>query len=411
LNIRRGRQQNDVSASKARELLGVLLDRVESVTDRMRLPSERAPGDFSSASARVAFTNVLGDAERKGAISVVKGRGEARHLIERIRLKDATRLYEFLGRVPANELAKEAARRLHLEAAARHPEATRARDVITGAWLRGERPFGLNLNRISHAVEFIVALDAALARDPLDRRDLRTYSGQVTGDTKLLERHASRIVAFLKQAGRLDAALTDDEAMASLGLEKFPQPVLISGPLHLTGTDLSGLVYVGIPPEQASQIEPTSAIRSVLTIENLASFNRHVRETRVAGDVVVYTGGFPSRAVTAALVAVSQWPGIVCIHHWGDVDEGGLRIALHLSSRLTIPVVPHLMTPELAQQRGTPAKMARHYDLPLDHPWHPLAAFLESEGARFLEQETLDPTRVQASNGESSPAGEAAVLS
>jgi hypothetical protein len=381
-----------VTASKARELLGILLDRVEDRPDRTRPPSEAAPIDFQSANDREAFLRILGDAERNGGISVVKGRGEAGHLIDRIRLRDAPALYAFLGRVPANELAREAVAKLRAQSAAHNIEAAQALEAIAAGWLRGERPLGLGRERVAQAAEFIVALEAALSRDTLDRRDLRTYSGQVTGDSKLMERHGSRIVAFLQGIGRLDAGLSDSEAMAILGLEKFPQPVLISGPVRVGAADFGQLVYVGIAPEQAPLVEPSAPIRSLVTIENLASFNRHVREARLAGDVVVYTGGFPSRAVVAALVAISRWPGSRTIHHWGDIDEGGLRIALTLSSVVSIPVVPHfLMTPDLAQQHGAPAKPVKLLSLLPDHPWHILVDFLRSDEARHLEQERIDP--------------------
>ena len=377
--------------SKARELLGVLLDRVEDRPDRTHQPSEAAPAEFRSADERDAFLRILEDAERSGCIVVIKGRGEARHLVARVRLRDASALYGFLGRVPADELAKESVAKLRAQAAPRHPEAVQAVEAIATGWLRGERPLGLARDRIAQAGEFVLALDAVLARDALDRRDLRTYSGQVTGDTKLLERQASRIVAFLKSTGRLDAELSDIEAMSILGLEKFPQPVLMSGPVRLGVADFGQLVYVGVAPEQASSIDASAPVRSVLTIENLASFNRHVREARQTGDIVVYTGGFPSRAVVAALVAISRWSGVRLIHHWGDIDEGGLRIALTLCEAVSIPIAPHLMTVEIARRQGTPAKPAKLRTMPADHPWHGLVSFLQSGNALHLEQEKTDP--------------------
>lgn len=390
-----------MSANRARDMLNLLLDRLERFPDRTRQPSERAPSDFTSASERAAFDRILADAERQGAISVVKGRGEARHLTERIRLKDASRLYEFLGRVPAIERANVAVSHLRETTAPGHDDAVKARDIIIEGWLRGERPFSIGFEQPVQAREFIVALDAVLSRDPLDRRDLRTYSGQSTGNTKLLERHASRSVGFLKQIGQLDPDLSNNEAMASLGLEKFPQPVLIAGPVLLARTDFSSMVYVGIPPEQVSLIEPAGEIRSIITIENLASFNRHVREAARPGDIVIYTGGFPSRAVKAALVAISQWLGIVHIYHWGDIDEGGLRIALHLASLLPIPVLPHLMSPALARAHGVPAKSSRMINLPADNPWQSLAIFLGGDDARSLEQEKVDPQPVMTACAES----------
>ncbi len=399
-----------MSADRARGILEILLDRVERVPDRTRQPTERAPSDFPSASERAAFDRILADAERQGAISVVIGRGEAQHLTERIRLKDASRLYEFLGRIPAIEQAKAAVSHLRETTAPSHNDVVKARDIIIEGWLRGERPFSIGFEQPVQAREFIVALDAVLSRDPLDRRDLRTYSGQSTGNTKLLERYASRIVGFLKQIGQLDPDLSNNEAMASLGLEKFPQPVLIAGPVRLTRADFSNMVYVGIPPEQVSLIEPAGEIRWIITIENLASFNRHVREAARPEDIVIYTGGFPSRAVKAALVAISQWPGIVHIYHWGDIDEGGLRIALHLASLLPIPVLPHLMSPALARAHGIPAKASRMIDLPPDDPWQSLALFLGSDDARSLEQEKVDPQPVAIASAESAheplPVGE-----
>ncbi|MGV7217535.1 Wadjet anti-phage system protein JetD domain-containing protein [Bradyrhizobium sp. UFLA05-112] len=380
-----------MSAGRARDILGILLDRVERVPDRTRQPAERAPYDFPSAAERAAFDRLLADAERQGAISVVKGRGEARHLTERIRLRDAVRLYEFLGRTPAHERARAAVSRLQASVVPKHTDAVEARDSIIDGWLRGERPFSIGFEQTEQAAEFITALDAVLTRDPIDRRDLRTYSGQATGNTKLLERYASRIINFLKQIGKLEADLTDNEAMASLGLEKFSQPVLMAGPVRLAGVDFASLVYVGLPPEQAPGIEPAGAIRSIITIENLASFNRHVREVLQANEVAVYTGGFPSRAVAAALVAISRWPGIRRIYHWGDIDEGGLRIALHLTSLLPIPVLPHLMNPALARLHGIPGKASRKIDLLPSHPWQSLATFLGGDDARSLEQEKIDP--------------------
>lgn len=336
-----------MSADKARELLNTLLDRLERLPDRRNAPSQRAPTEFSTAEARQSFAQVLHDAARSGAITIAMGQRETRHLIDRVRLADDAKLYAFLGRIPRAEQTEQAVGRLRYSTEPRQNEAKRAVELIADAWRRGERLHGLSFDRVDQAIEFIKGLDATLARDPLDRRDLRTYSGQTTDDTKLLERQSQRIVSYLKQSGRIDANLPDAEALAILGLEKFPQPVLIAGPVRLAEAIFDGLVYVGIPPEQASLIEAVRPTRSVLTIENLTSFNRHVREARLPDDVVIYTGGFPSRAVISALMTVTKWPSVTHIYHWGDIDESGLKIALHLTERLPVPVIPHLMTFDL----------------------------------------------------------------
>lgn len=376
----------------ARELLGILLDRLEDRPDRTRLPSVRPPEAWSSAAQRDTFERVLANAERCGAITVERGRGEARHLVQRIRLRDAAALYAFLDRTPRADMGAKASADL-ARATVRTPESLQAQDMIAEAWRCCGRAFGLDMDKLAQAREFLIALDAVAGRDPMDRRDLRTFSGQETDDTKLLERQAGRIAQFFKQTGKIDPELTEHAAMAALGLEKFPQPVLISGPISVAGAHLGGLTYAGLAPEDAPLVEPVGEIRSVLTIENLASFNRHVREAKQSADVVVFTGGFPSRAVAAAVAAISRWPGLDRIHHWGDIDVGGLRIAIHLTTLSQVPVVPHLMAAELARRSGTPGKQAPAFGLPPDHPWHALAAFLEGE-PYFLEQERVDPAQV-----------------
>jgi len=388
-----------LSADKARKLLNTLLDRVERLPDRRNAPTQRAPTEFPTAEARQSFAQVLVDAAKSGAISISMGQRETRHLIERVRLADAAKLYAFLARTPRVEQTEQAVADLRHFIEPRQDEAKRALDLVAAAWRRGGQLHGLSFHRIDQAVEFIKALDATLARDPLDRRDLRTYSGQSTGDTKLLERQSQRIVSYLKQFGLIDSALPDAEALAILGLEKFPQPVLIAGPVRLAEAVFDRLVYVGIPPEQTSLIEPVRPARAVLTIENLASFNRHVREARLPDDVVIYTGGFPSRAVISALTAIAKWPGVSRIYHWGDIDEGGLKIALHLAERLPIPVVPHLMTFDLARAKGTRALKIKSLHLPHGSPWASLAMFLEGDDSHFVEQEVVDPIPVDIREG------------
>jgi hypothetical protein len=66
----------------------------------------------------------------------------------------------------------------------------------------------------------------------------------------------------------------------------------------------------------------------------------------------------------------------------------GLRIALHLSAKLTfeceadLPVVPHLMAPDLARRHGVPARTSKWPNVPQGHPWRPLADYLEGTNVR-----------------------------
>ena len=87
------------------------------------------------------------------------------------------------------------------------------------------------------------------------------------------------------------------EALRTLGLEKFAPPLLVSGHVDLDEADLSrtSLMYVGIPPKEAERIRFRQTPAYLLTIENYASFNRHIAEadpTRMG--TTIYVGGYPS---------------------------------------------------------------------------------------------------------------------
>jgi hypothetical protein len=122
-----------------------------------------------------------------------------------------------------------------------------------------------------------------------------------------------------------------------------------------------------LPPDAGEVLNLAGPVRSILTVENLESFSRHVRECRLPEDIVVYTGGFPSNgtiAVLRRLIMLSAVDGMAL----GDIDGGGVRIGRYLEHTLATPVAPHLMSPELAPE---PAFAS-------------LTAYLCTPGARWL---------------------------
>lgn len=378
-----------MSADQARSLLHRLLNRYEKPQERVRAIQEKPPQSFAGAEERRTLESLLRGAEEAGAVTLTRDRGESAHLIARVTLADAGQLYAFLGRAPKADAIAEAI--ASLQAASAVTKAGReAVDRIAEAWSRQNRPYGLSHEDLAETLAFIRVLDAAVSKPEGDRTDLRTYSRRTTGDSKLIERQGRRIAAHLRAIGEVAADLSDDEVMSELGLEKFPHPVLVSGPVAVGGMDASDQVYVGIAPDHAYQLRLTQPARSILTIENLASFNRHIREARKPGDVVVYTGGFPSRAVAAAIRALATaHPGPIL--HWGDIDAGGVRIAARIEREIPGRFGLHLMTPELALAHGAPCAPMSGLHVPEGSIAAPLAAFLAGESAATLEQEEIDP--------------------
>ena len=101
-----------------------------------------------------------------------------------------------------------------------------------------------------------------------------------------------------------------------------------------------------------TNLTPTLVVPYLLTIENLASFQRHVREIEDDG-IVIYSAGFPSPALTHVLNWLDNTlPDSCPCFHWGDRDIGGIRIFSHVEKSLPAHrVLPHLMLDENQNDR------------------------------------------------------------
>jgi hypothetical protein len=134
-------------------------------------------------------------------------------------------------------------------------------------------------------------------------------------------------------------------------------------------------------------------VRAILTIENFASFNRHVYEVDQDDVVVIYTGGFPSPPILRALGHLLSQMKAPFLWHWGDIDVGGIRIMRNIEERLGIIARPHLMDPAFAIQFGNkqPGNMSVRKIAEANSGASDLAAFLSEKSTYHLEQELVDP--------------------
>ena len=181
-----------------------------------------------------------------------------------------------------------------------------------------------------------------------------------------------------------------------LGLEKFAPPLLLSGRLDFDTAELSPVApsYFGIPPAEASRLRLKQQPRYVLTIENFASFNRHVIEADPDRcGLTVYVGGYPSLATQGALrYLAAAIPVEVPFFHWSDIDPDGTWIFRTVERIINRPLTPHLMTADLAERFGhVPERAVRPPRTIEGSAIAPLVSYLQSDGAKWLEQEELDP--------------------
>lgn len=376
-----------------------LLTKLSARHDRMK-PGARAPslrvvfGEVTSTEVDVG-ERLLIEAENTGAITIERPK-QTPHILHRIRLKNPGSLAAFLGREPAAAKAEAILERVApvLEGAA-----VWIQDEIEGAlakWNQGLRAFRIDadeVDRIEDFTKLLLAIDRGV-----DGRDLRTFSNAAGVDSKAFERHKGTIIQITRRVFGWDDAPAED-VLTRLGFKPFFQLVQIAGPIAIPamGLDASGVrPFIGIPPLAVDGLEITEPLDAILTIENLASFNRHTREINQPNVVVVYSGGFPGRPVMGTLERLLESSPQAVIYHWGDIDAGGVRIFRNIEERLGRQIRPHLMNKAIAEERGRPANPIRSLARIAEQESGiaDLAWYLSNDKPKQLEQEIIPPRSI-----------------
>lgn len=338
-----------------------------------------------------AMRGRLGDAVKGGAIQLVMGKKSMKHVMDHVVLLDPDRLYGFLGRKPLGAISAAAADRLQATPATSR-EARQIRDSISSAWREGLRWNGVSHQDGDIAHWIVLCLDAVIGKEATDMGDMRSFSTRMLGNSKIIERHWSRVCAGLRETGFIPQDAGDETAKELVNLAKFPQPILMSGHFSLAGMSMANLVYIGIPPDHIPEVGLLRQIQAIVTVENLASFNRLARECRHPEVLAVYTAGWPTMGVIGMLKRLTGLTE-ASIHHWGDIDPAGVAIGNHLHAHFPGRVKPHLMSESLAREHGhEPAGVFRYPSIPESSPFADLWAFIRSREARHMEQETLAPS-------------------
>ena len=338
------------------------------------------------------FHAQLADAERAGAIQVEREPGS--DAFRAVRLADLDRLGAHLGRRLRGDRVAEA-RELLAPWLATHPVLAE----ILERWGHGKPVRGQGPEAAPVVRDALHAIDRRRAEDYAERI-LRRESVRLFCDSKRLERLTPWL--DLVTTGELaSSGLHDEDVWASLGLRREPQPMLVAGhgeaELADTGLPLCR-PYLGLPVDAVRGI--TSNARYLLTIENLASFHDAARA--LASDssgLLLYTAGMPSPAWRALYRRIlARLPAATAVYHWGDIDEGGFRIAATLAADVREQgrtLRPWLMSPsaipEPLRTRAAPsAPAARMAYWATAAGWDAIATELAANPIR-VEQEALDP--------------------
>ena len=387
----------------ARQVLERLLRRAESA--RLRNADEHVSLPMAGAAEYVALRS-LGEletfhaeimlAERAGAIAARReGRSGDGSKLLRLTVADLVALASHLGVQLLDERVAMAARQLDA-CTARFPIVA---EVIE-AWRQGRKVRGCGAEAADDLVLAATAV-AARADDAGHERILRRESVRLFGDSKRLERLTPWLELLV--TGELAATgLAREDVWSAIGLRREPQPMLLAGDGTIGLVDATlPLVrpYLGLPVESVRSV--TTSARCLLTIENLASFHDAARAPGATSVLLLYTGGMPSPAWRAAYARILQrLPPQQPVYHWGDIDEGGFRIAAVLAA--TAREAGHRLLPWMMSPTDVPPDAMKHARIPLASSlaamvrwagrsgWDGLAAQLQQQAIQ-LEQESLDP--------------------
>ncbi|MGX9573310.1 Wadjet anti-phage system protein JetD domain-containing protein [Mesorhizobium sp. f-mel] len=383
---------------------------ISSLVDDLLTRHERSPAaqnllasidnnGFANMDLRDTFDEELAALERAGGIELVHTGPKTERRVTSARLKDAGVLYRKVERRPAGELASQAVSELRSQP--RLPAgATSLIDDAVAAWTRGVSHIGIGNGdgrTLAHVIGLAIAIHERMSGNPQGEQDFRTFSRLTVGDSKALEKNVRQVAAAMakiypnmEDQTRLDP----EELLASAGIRRLPQPILLHGDVSLDGRSFPAMPYVGIPTDCAGGIGLLTRPNYVLTIENFTSFVRHIREVaRSERALVIYSGGFPSRPTLATITRLAAQAQVPTFH-WGDMDAGGIRIFQHLERHLAnvdISLRPHMMDTELLRRFGRPAQIVTNPIGDVNGSMvADLANFLSSNGL-VHEQEEFDP--------------------
>lgn len=334
-------------------------------------------------------------AERAGALQVQRETrsGDGSSLL-RLSVCDAAVLAKHLGVSLLDERVAEA--ELLLEPwRLRFP----VLEEVLAAWRDNRKLRGAGPEAAQALVDAACAVAARLD-DAGSERVLRRESTRLFRDSKRLEK-ITRWLELLATGELIASGLSEVEVWALLGLRREPQPLLISG----AGTVTVGevvlpllLPFIGLPLEQLRALRTDACC--LVSIENLASFHDATKAPSAEQALLLYTGGMPSPAWRAAYARIlACLPTALPIYHWGDIDEGGFRIAAKISetaAKAGKKLQPLLMAPDVlpdevyaAAPRPTPPQLARMCRWATLAGWEGVSAALQIRPIQ-LEQEHLD---------------------
>ncbi|SCB14684.1 Wadjet anti-phage system protein JetD domain-containing protein [Cupriavidus alkaliphilus] len=282
-----------------------------------------------SLKAKEDFEAVMAYAQAEGAIMALRPLRDPEGLIERVELVDVVKLASILGKMPHAVRVRSA-----IETFAAHLGEHPVLNDVLSSWEKLKKVRGTGIDAAANwamACDVIAYCRAQVALGTTET-PVRDASARLFKDSKRIESLVPCLDVLL--AGNVeDAARPEAEVLQELGLYREPQPARLAGDIVVRrkrGAFPLDWPYCALPPSTVLGLG--SMPRHVLTIENQTTFHVWARQHCNSDVLCLYTAGMPSPAWRAMyLRLLSELPASTPVLHWGDVDEGGFRIAAFLS--------------------------------------------------------------------------------
>jgi hypothetical protein len=361
-----------------------------SVITKSNLASYQAS---RSLQAKESFETVMKACRAEGAITYTIGsRIEDDGFINRIELKDKRLLAKFLQKDLAVDVLSEAKSSLepHFE---RYPVLIEVMKLW--AELRTIRTY--TAADVKDWVDAIKVIEFAILNQAqgVVSLPINEASGKLFRDTKRIKKLVGPIDVLL--SGDVSSNRPVSEVWEAIGLFREEHPVRMAGNVIIERQRVTGVLdspYSGFPAAAIQKIVGQPQL--VMTIENQTTFHSEARRRCDENVLLIYTAGMPNPPWCEMYVRLLH--GLskdIPVYHWGDLDEGGFRIASVLAQearKAGHTVIPWRMHPD---------------DIPEDHrapananTVNKMVYFAEAAGWSFLvesikeskftvEQETL----------------------
>jgi len=251
-------------------------------------------------------------------------------LFERIDLVDVQALARFLGRKTyTDQLAQTVGQLEPLKV-----EFPVISEVI-GCWTGMGKVRGLGPQDAGAWIHAAKTIRAAAARShDAIVAPVREFSAQLFQDSKRIETLTAQLDVLLSGSFD-DNPRAATQIWQELGLFREEHPVLLAGHVHIGRERTTGLIdapYIGLPASTIQRV--SSAVTEVMTIENKTTFHSEAKRRQQENVLLIYTAGMPSpswRAMYTRLL--DSLPRTTPVFHWGDIDEGGFRIASTIAAK------------------------------------------------------------------------------